>query len=291
MADECDGTSKPEKQRERVSWSGYFAPPQAFSWDQGQVDGDADLRSQLSDAIEEHVLDELVSNHGRVDRERSQARSQALQGLHTILLSALLESRPDVFRSLVDRLSASAIPILEICENLIMPMVAELGRRWSSDTESFVTIAVAMSRLQRLVTELTIARQSRFSTNPPRTALFARMPENEHTIGLAVISACFAENGWGVAGGADLQAGDRANSLLHDIPCHLFGLSVGCGCDMDSVKDVMDEARQSTRRDPLCICIGGPGLRGREGEFLALGADFEASDLRQSLKMADSLVH
>lgn len=251
------------------------------------------FRDLLEQAIEHHVIDEVVSHHDKelldAVRERAAVRANAL--LYKGVLAALLETNPNRFQRLLERLAASKMPILDICDDLVLPIAHELGRRWSDDTESFVTIAVAMSRLQRFVTELMAARRGLIAVQPDKRALFARMPGNKHTLGISVISACFAEDGWIVDGGSDLEIGPQTKDLLIKTNYAFFGLSVGSLCSLHDVKNVLSDARTSVPGSRLCIGVGGPGLIGRGGMFVEMGADFEATDLRRAISTADGMMH
>lgn len=204
-------------------------------------------------------------------------------------LSALMEHDPRYFRAALERLRDEHVPLLVICETLIVPIAQELGRMWCEDIESFASITAASSRLQMLLTSLTEADGPSFYDEERSRILLMRMPSNDHTLGLSVIAAVFQDEGWIVDGGPSLQTGKRAYAMIPDGGYKLIGVSVAAGSSTEDVATVVRNLRKACPDRRTGILLGGPSLGGRQAEMKATGADIVANDVRQAIQMANSM--
>ncbi|WP_420408727.1 cobalamin B12-binding domain-containing protein [Hoeflea sp.] len=204
-------------------------------------------------------------------------------------LSALMEHDPRYFRAALERLRNEHVPLLVICETLIVPIAEELGRMWCEDVESFASITAASSRLQVLLSSLSEADGPSFYDEERSRILLMRMPSNDHTLGLSVISAVFQDEGWVVDGGPSLQTGKRAYAMLRDGGYQLVGVSVAAGSTTEDIAAVVRKLRKASADQPTRILLGGASLGDRHAEIKAAGADIVASDVRQAIQMANSM--
>ncbi|OCW58509.1 cobalamin B12-binding domain-containing protein [Hoeflea olei] len=206
------------------------------------------------------------------------------------MLSALLEKDPKYFRALLDRLRAERVPLLVICETLIVPVAEELGRMWCEDEESFSSVTAASSRLQLLLTSLSESDGPSFCDSERPRILLMRMPSNDHTLGLSVIASVFHEEGWSVDGGPSLTAGNRAYAMARDGGYKVIGVSVTVGSSTASIAAIIRKIRAACPDPETAILIGGPSLASRQEELRAAGADILATDVRQAIQAANALV-
>jgi methylmalonyl-CoA mutase cobalamin-binding subunit len=205
-------------------------------------------------------------------------------------LSALLEHDPRYFRAALERLRQENVPLLVICETLIVPIAEELGRMWCEDIESFASITAASSRLQLLLTNLTdVDGPSFYDVDRPRILLM-RMPSNDHTLGLSVIASVFHDEGWMVDGGPSLQSGKRAYSMARNGGYNMIGVSLAVGSTTQDVAAVIRNIRVACPDSETKILLGGPALACREEELDAAGADIVALDVRQAIQRANEMV-
>jgi methylmalonyl-CoA mutase cobalamin-binding subunit len=205
-------------------------------------------------------------------------------------LSALLEQDPRYFRAALERLRKEHVPLLVICETLIVPIAEELGRMWCEDLESFASITAASSRLQLLLTSLSDADGPSFYDETRPRILLMRMPSNDHTLGLSVIGAVFHDEGWMVDGGPSLQTGNRAYAMARDGGYRMIGVSVAVGSPTQDVSAVVRRIRSSCPDPDTGILLGGPSLASRKAELHAAGADIVAHDVRQAIQLANEMI-
>lgn len=206
------------------------------------------------------------------------------------LLSALLEQDPKYFRAAMERLRSEEAPLLVICETLIVPIAAELGRMWCEDLESFSSITAASSRLQLLLTSLSGVEGPSFCDESRPRILLMRMPSNDHTLGLSVIASVFHEEGWSVDGGPSLQAGNRAYGMARDGGYRVIGVSVAVGATTKDVTAVVRALRSACPDPEVKILLGGPSLGHRAQDLHLAGADIVAIDVRQAIQLANEML-
>lgn len=205
-------------------------------------------------------------------------------------LSALMEHDPRYFRAALERLRQENVPLLVICETLIVPIAEELGRMWCEDIESFASITAASSRLQLLLTSLTdVDGPSFYDEDRPRILLM-RMPSNDHTLGLSVIASVFHDEGWMVDGGPSLPSGKRAYSMARNGGYNMIGVSLAVGSTTQDVAAVIKNIRVACPDTKTKILLGGPALACREEELHAAGADIVALDVRQAIQRANEML-
>ncbi|WP_394690203.1 B12-binding domain-containing protein [Hoeflea sp.] len=205
-------------------------------------------------------------------------------------LSALMEHDPRYFRAALERLRQEHVPLLVICETLIVPIAEELGRMWCEDTESFASVTAASSRLQLLLTSLTDADGPSFYDEERPRILLMRMPSNDHTLGLSVIASVFHDEGWMVDGGPSLQSGKRAYDMARNGGYKVIGVSLAVASTTQDVATVIKNIRAACRGSDTKILLGGPALARREDALHATGADIVALDVRQAVQQANAMI-
>jgi methylmalonyl-CoA mutase cobalamin-binding subunit len=266
---------------------------QASGIDSGRTGID---REQLEAAIRFHVLGRVAHLHQQaaVGESAASAYEQPCETIYfRTLLGALLERDPVYFRAMLEQLEIAQAPLIAVCQTLVMPISEELGRMWIDDRETFATISVASARLQLLVNHIAGASNSNSARTSPdrrRKILLARMPGDDHTLGLTVIAGCFTQEGWDVDGGADLEAGDASIAMIANGVYSVFGVSVGSSARLEDVRSVISKANRLRKRKQFKIGVGGPAVAGHVRDFLEMGADFAACDARQALSCAEEAV-
>lgn len=205
-------------------------------------------------------------------------------------LSALMEHDPRYFRAALERLRREHVPLLVICETLIVPIAEELGRMWCEDIESFASVTAASSRLQLLLTSLTEVDGPSFYDEERPRILLMRMPSNDHTLGLSVIASVFHDEGWMVDGGPSLQSGKRAYDMARNGGYKVIGVSLAVGSTTQDVAAVIKNIRAACQGSDTKILLGGPALASREDELHAADADIVALDVRQAIQRANAMV-
>ncbi|KGF70504.1 hypothetical protein LL06_05185 [Hoeflea sp. BAL378] len=244
------------------------------------------------ETIDRGKLEKAIRHHFHSDGAANGQQGGNAQGtIHfRQLLSALLEKDPKHFRAALERLRSERVPLLVICETLIVPVAEELGRMWCEDQQSFSSVTAASSRLQLLLTSLSEGDGPTFCDEQRPRLLLMRMPSNDHTLGLSVIASVFHEEGWSVDGGPSLQVGNRAYAMARDGGYNVIGISVTVGTTTEEIGAIIRRIRAACPDPSTAILIGGASLSARQVELKAAGADILALDVRQAIQMANALV-
>ncbi|MCB1428119.1 MAG: cobalamin B12-binding domain-containing protein [Nitratireductor sp.] len=263
--------------------------PSDFEETNGASDRAGSFSNRLQNAIKDHVAGRVAGLHGvQVNRRAPEISSVYF----TELLAALLEPDPRYMRLMIERLENDNAPLLAICDTLVMPISAALGKMWEEDSQSFVNISVATARLQTLVNKLSYARQNFVSTEQRHRIFLARMKGDSHTLGLSMLAACFRERGWDVDGGPDEEISDRVVARILKGNYEMFGLSINIDSQLGEVepiiRKVVEMRNRSTAR--LKIAVGGPIVAERMDQFLEMGADLVTNNARDAVFGAQELI-
>lgn len=246
----------------------------------------------LRHVIRDHVIGAVARLHGSADRRLEVFPNEAADTVHIEeLLAAILETDSGDFERIVARLAETDAELSAICDMLIYPATDALGQMWVSDHQSFMSVSLASSRLQTLINRLSEHRSRAWDDKQRNVILLGRMPDSSHTLGLAVISACFRERGWEVNGGPDFEFRiEQVPSLLRQ-KHNVLGISVGTENDGKSVEELIKRVKSYQSNRNVIIGIGGPGARNREAVYRAAGADFVANTARDAVFMAESQIN
>lgn len=140
---------------------------------------------------------------------------------------ALLSSDPSLAPELIRRARRVGVPLETVYLGTLAGAARTLGERWDSDDVSFLTLTVAAGRMFAIMRELRFEISSARTTQTlDRTALFATVPGETHTLGITMAADLFRDKGWRI----DLKTGLEHDALLRSIdekPYAIIGLSAG----------------------------------------------------------------
>ncbi|MBE7218365.1 MAG: cobalamin B12-binding domain-containing protein [Caulobacteraceae bacterium] len=174
------------------------------------------------------------------------------------------------------------------CEHVLAPVARGLGDRWVADTCDFATLTLAMGRLHSLLHGVSRRwRPPAGARLPPRRALVAAAPGEQHIFGAAMIAEALRAAGWEVtvpqgASAADLVA--RVKGARFD----LVGLSVACDASVEGVARTIADLRAAARGAPAFL-VGGRPFSERPELARATGADGVGRDCATTLALAETL--
>lgn len=248
-------------------------------------------RQSLERAIAASVIPEL-KNRLSAARPSEQPAPQGVAAPFDTerMLMHLLDRDARAYHHLTaefDRLECSAAAFLE---GPVRELATRLGTMWSEEQVGFFEVTLAVARLQTFVSEMVQRRDHEADRKANADSiLLARMPGDEHTLGLLVVSACFQEDGWEVFGGVDLELGQAALAALAERRFTALGVSVSSRCDVDYLKEYIRRGKEVSVNPKLAICVGGPDTVLHRPLYSALGADVVADDAISALRAARKL--
>jgi MerR family transcriptional regulator, light-induced transcriptional regulator len=190
----------------------------------------------------------------------------------------------------VSEFIAAGVPLDRLCLDLLTPCARALGTQWEEDEVDFLEVTLGLGRMQRIVRDL----GRRLTMDPPLAAdagqaFLCAMPEEQHSLGLAMLAEFFVADGWGVTVGPPLGADD----VLHEVGAHWYdvvGLSAGIAERIPRVTEMIRGIRQASLNANLAVMVGGRAFCDNLGLVAQVGADASAPDAAQGPMVARTLV-
>lgn len=197
----------------------------------------------------------------------------------------------------VEARMARGLPTESVFLELIQPAARLLGERWVMDTCSFAEVTIGLWNLQRVFTELL----ERFHAEPHprvpkggRPAIFLTgMPGGQHRLGLMMVGAFFARQGWSVQLHEATEEPNLLEAAAHS-QSELIAISIGSENEMKLAAAFILRLRQICRQKnknhvPL-IMIGGPAVALFPTLAQQAGADLITGDAPQAVAAAEALL-
>jgi methanogenic corrinoid protein MtbC1 len=181
-------------------------------------------------------------------------------------------------------------PLERICLDLLTPAARKLGILWEEDEVDFLEVTLGLGRMQRVIRDLgrRVAADSPLSEDAGQ-AFLCGMPEEQHSLGLAMVAEFFVADGWGVTVGPPLGAED----VLHEVGTHWYdviGLSAAVTDRIPSIAAVIARIRAASLNADLAVMVGGRAFIDYPELIEKVGADASAPDAAQGPMVARTLV-
>ena len=198
----------------------------------------------------------------------------ALSGHRATALSLALEC--------VDR----GLSVLDLYHDLLQPVQYEIGRRWEANE-----ISVAQEHMATAITQHVIAQlHSRLSVPAERRgrAVVTGVEGEVHQIGGSMVADVLESAGWDVRFlGSELPHRD----ILRAIEAHepqVLGISATMLYNLPKVAALTADTRSLFGSEPRVV-VGGGAFRTARDAWRDLGADGFGRDLRDAIRVIDSL--
>lgn len=225
----------------------------------------------MRDTNRPDVLPSLLAHTlGNLVAERMSVRNSAFAIRQ--LCTALVADGPREADAYVDRLMECGVTVQTIYDSYIPHAARQLGEWWNEDRVGFNDVTVGMTRLTEIFRRLSPVF---LRTEPVRrqthSALFALVPGEVHSLGVAMAADYFQRAGWSVRVelGASVETLARlAGSGRYD----LVGISAGSRRQVEILGRTVAAIRETAGPD-IPIILGGP-LVGIERSIASIvGAD------------------
>jgi methanogenic corrinoid protein MtbC1 len=278
-----------------------------------QQDDGVEAAHELSLLIENLVIPRLIADSEEMVGPigRADTRSQAADDANALAKSpapfqpavpAITSADVTAFtrmtvadnaRALIDFIDGfldSGISVESIYLDLLAPAARRLGEYWENDRNDFVDVTMGLWRIQEVLRELTLR------VPPPmvagfgqRSALFATLPGEQHSLGTLMLAECFHRAGWDT----DMLIEPTRGELLARFANRnfdLIGLTVSCDCPTDSIAQLITAIKSVSSNSAICIMLGGRLINDNPHLVGACGADATAPDAASAVVRANELV-
>ena len=181
-------------------------------------------------------------------------------------------------------------PLERLCLDLLTPAARALGTLWEDDEVDFLEVTLGLGRMQRVVRDLgrRVAAETPMSDDAGQ-AFICGMPDEQHSLGIAMVAEFFVADGWGVTVGPPLGA----EEVMHEVAAHWYdviGLSAGVTERIPKITEVIHAIRQASLNADLAVMVGGRAFLDRPELVSSVGADASAPDAAQGPMVARTLV-
>ncbi len=207
------------------------------------------------------------------------------------LLSLCFETDGQGVAAYVVQLHRSGIPAESLYQDLLTPVVRQLGVMWENDDCSFADVTIGVLRLQNaqraLAPEFVGDRVP--GLGAPR-ALLLPVPGDQHTFGLSIVLDYFLRAGWNAKLGAPGTAAEAVAQVRRE-RIELVGLSFACDDHLASATTLIRSLRAASANPDVSIMVGGPPFLADPALAAQIGADATALDGQQAVTRANELLY
>jgi MerR family transcriptional regulator, light-induced transcriptional regulator len=201
----------------------------------------------------------------------------------------IIEGHEPALRYL-NALVAQGATLDALCLGLLAPAARRLGDLWNADLCDFTVVTIALGRLQGMLRALSSElRLPRNAACAGRAVLFAPVPGEQHTFGLAMVCDFFRTSGWEVWGEAPMRA-EAVVDLVRDRRFDLVGFSIGNDRSIQALAELIRCVRRSSKNRVVRVLAGGPLLVVQPQIAALVGADATAADAGQAMLEAERLI-
>ena len=176
-----------------------------------------------------------------------------------------------------------------VFDGLIAPAARHLGHLWDRDICDFTQVTLGLARMQSIA--MGLSQSVLHSVEPAQhllRALFAPIPNSQHTLGVMMVSELFRNEGWQVS----METRLTEQKLLKVVQGEWFdviGISISLKDDVSALKALIKRIRAHAQNPCAKVLIGGPVIAAAEGLELRVGADAAAADAKVVQKLAKAL--
>ncbi|MEO1205388.1 MAG: cobalamin B12-binding domain-containing protein [Pseudomonadota bacterium] len=185
---------------------------------------------------------------------------------------------------------------------LLAPSAQRLGDMWCKDTCDFVTVTIALGRLQLALNALSAFGSQpltppKFDANGARNADEASMPKHillcgapgdDHTFGLSVVGDILERHGWAVTLRPHVESNQEIRDLARAFGVAVVGLTLSCTRFLKPLIACVDQLHSSLERRPR-VLVGGQAFISNPEYLSAVRYDAFARDAVEAVKVADQL--
>jgi methanogenic corrinoid protein MtbC1 len=248
---------------------------------------------QFERAVQRDIVSRLAP--ALRDAETVRAAGPWAGSIETIAGLILAQEVPSAMAYL-ERMRARGMAAETLYLELLAPTARHFGDLWNEDVVDFGQVTIGLGHLQRLLRDLgppaeapvARARQPGF-TGERRRGLLVAAPGEQHSFGLAMVSAFFRRAGWVIWSGAPTTAAEL-NRIVRGHWFDVVGFSLAYEGRLEALRAGVRAVREASRNPCIRIMVGGPVFIENPEFVVQVGADAMALDGRQAVLRAESLL-
>jgi len=247
---------------------------------------------RLVRTVEAEIVPRLLIARRSIPATPVPANTEGLdEGDAAELARLLLSHEVDVPFAYVEAIRHRGVPLEHIYTQLLAPAARRLGVLWERDEVDFVQVTLGLGRLHQLLQRLG-AQAPRVpsveSRGCARRALFATVPEEDHSFGLLMVTQFFRQNGWDVWNEFP-ETADELVACVSQNSFSMVGLSAGSLERVDQLTALIRRIRRASVNPVVGVMVGGPVFLHHPELAARVGADATAADGHEAARRAESM--
>lgn len=243
------------------------------------------LKSKLPDSDLDNIVVEVLNRvkaqgqlHGSSVNAPSSAKVERL-------CYALISDDEEEGRRFIESVYEDGASLDAIYLSYLAEAAATLGEWWVSDDVSFYQVSIGTSRIYSIIRGMSYL----FVPTRPvevRSAVFAAIPGETHTLGIRMAADLFGKEGWDI----DLIIGKNHDDLIAEIAqsrCRVIGLSAAGAHSAAALARVVIALRISN--PAAAIFLSGQITNEAEDIISVMGLDGVVTDVPSALAFVNNL--
>jgi methanogenic corrinoid protein MtbC1 len=247
------------------------------------------INSFLPEFVSAEVFPELMRSYG-LDRSWLIRNTPTITQTDITLFCDLVNSGDESFMmAALSALRSQGITSHQLLLDLLAHVAQELGRRWTTDETDFSSVTIALGHLQHLRRAVAQFDEPSFlPSGPPRRALLAATPGEQHDFGLMIVDHFMHLAGWDVRTCPNASAEDIIG-LVSKNSFEIAGLSLSGESYLRSLERLVSTIRRVSQNSHIGILVGGALFVERPELALLIGADGTAHNGQEAVKQAERI--
>ena len=169
------------------------------------------------------------------------------------LAEALMTPDASAGITFVERVRAQGASVETVYVAYLAEAAKTLGRWWDEDRVTFVDVTIAIGHVYAIMRSLRSSFYSTSTRPPTKSALFAMVPGDDHSLGVEMAADLFRKNNWDIA----LQVGLSHDALVDYISASghdIIGLSAGSERSIVPLAKLVVALRISVPKTSILVC-------------------------------------
>ncbi|WP_306116510.1 MULTISPECIES: B12-binding domain-containing protein [unclassified Roseovarius] len=260
----------------------------------GPIELDAYLRSQTNiRRLKASLPDDLVASLAREVIMRLASRDRSLDavphdpipGELEALCTALISDDDTAAAEIISGVRADGTPPDVVYLKYLAAAARMLGEWWIEDRADFVQVTIGTGRMFAIMRGM----RHLFVSNVPapgKTAIFASVPGEDHTLGVRMAADIFRKEGWEIA----LKIGLDHDELVTEVersPGRIVGLSIGGRHSVDALSRLVVALHICSPGTPLLV--SGQNIDAIRPLLSLMGLDGVAGDIDEAKEQMAAL--
>lgn len=201
------------------------------------------------------------------------------------LCDALLSEDEKAAARIISEMRSFGVGADDIYRKSLAPAARSLGEMWTRDEVTFSQVTVGTGRI------FAIMRSMRHLFEPAipvqeKTAIFASVPGEDHTLGVHMAADIFRKNGWEIALKTGLDH-DQLVAAIEKTPTAIVGLSISGGHSIEALSRLVVALHICCPH--AMIVISGSNVEEVEPILSLMGVDAIASSIEEAQEKLDEL--